>query len=149
MPNLTGARRDAYVVERRIAGAGFAEIGAELGISRQRAHQIHNAALARSPERHIERHRQQQAELLTAVNTELLAVARDRSVATGTRVKSYEALIKGSERLSRLLGLDAPTRQEVAVLTVDAITRELTTSAEYWEHQAQIIELPTNQEDTA
>jgi hypothetical protein len=149
MPNLTGVRREAYVVQRRAAGAGFKEIGAELGITFQRAYQLHTQALARNPERAIELHRRQEAQQLTAISTELLTLARDSTVAHGNRIKAYEAAIKTSERLSRLLGWDAPTRQEIAVLNVDSITREIDATADYWEHQAQILELPTTKGDPA
>jgi hypothetical protein len=124
-PAMRAAERRAYVVQRRAERVPFAIIGAELGVSAQRAHQLWRAALAAIPAAAVAEHRAEEIHLSDIATTELLAIARDTSAPHRTRVEAWHALRGWSEHRTRLLGLAAPNRLTVEVLTNDVVERAI------------------------
>ena len=109
---LTAAERALKALELRKAGATFRRIGQELGCSEQRAHQIVTRELTRLNKDRAEeasQARRLELERLDALSTPLYAKA-----IRGGEERAVEAYLKLMERRSRLLGLDAPVKREVA-----------------------------------
>src|SRR6476659_5227234 len=118
---ITTAERRARVVELRRERKSFAEIGAALGVSVQRAHTIYREALAAIPAQHVEEHRAEELALIDDAINDLLDLARDHSMPR-TAVEAWTSIRGWAERKAKLLGLDAPTQ---VVLTMDTIEAEI------------------------
>jgi hypothetical protein len=140
------ARRRAQVVQLRLAGASFEEIGRQLGVSDTRAHQLWIDALDRTAKEPADRWRElelQRLDQLQAAATAVLQAThhviqagkvvldnQDRPyVDHGPTLAAVTTLVRVMERRARLLGLDAPARVDATVdgtlTTVDAIDREI------------------------
>jgi hypothetical protein len=131
------AARRAHVVELRRQRLPWDAIGAELGVSAQRAHQIYRDAVDRYPVAKLDEHRQEEGELIDRAVRDLLAIASDdrtvtrtdgsetARVSSRTRVEAWSAIRGWSEHRARLFGLNAPTRSQVDVVTHDSFTEEL------------------------
>jgi hypothetical protein len=94
-------------------------------VSAQRAHQLYRAALAEIPAAAVAEHRADEIHLSDVATTELLAIARDTSAPHRTRVEAWHALRGWSEHRTRLLGLAAPVRQTIEVLSADVVRRAI------------------------
>lgn len=71
---ITTAERQARVIELRRKGTSFEEIGADLGVTRQRAHKIYETALKAIPGMEVAQYRAEQAERLDDLLREAYAV---------------------------------------------------------------------------
>lgn len=124
------AERDADLMRLRRQGKTFAQIGAELGFSKQYAHRRYTELLKEIPGQEIAEYRREQEERLDGLLREAHSVlARDHIHVSQGRVVRDEhgqpilddgpklAAIREiraiEERRARLLGLDAPTKTEV------------------------------------
>ncbi|WP_226353779.1 hypothetical protein [Pseudonocardia sp. ICBG601] len=127
MPERTPeqAARRARVVELRRARLSWFEIGDELGVSRQRARQLYDAALAEAPVAQVEEHRAEEQLLADDVTCELLALGRDPSIPARTRVEAYAVACRWAERKAQLLGLNAPATSRVQLITESDIDAEI------------------------
>ena len=112
---LTGAERIQHVVSRRADRVSFREIGAELGISGARAHQLWVKALRQLPVQRLDEHRREALDLIDRAN--LLKIAEDDQISGRSRVEAWSSVKGWEERRARLLGLDAPARARVNVIT--------------------------------
>ena len=130
------AQRRARAVQLRTAGATFEQIGRELGISAQRAHQLYADALARTVKVATDEHRDLEERRLDRLQVAAEAVLRARHLLIqGGKVildehgrpytdhaptlNAIRALLAITARRAALLGLDAPTRVDAKVsLTV-------------------------------
>jgi hypothetical protein len=119
---VTAAERRAQVVALRRRRATFDQIGRALGITRQRAWQLYQQALADAPAPHVDEHRAEELVLIDDAIADLMKLARDHN-APRTAVEAWNGIRGWSERKAKLLGLDAPTRFEH--LTIDAIDAEI------------------------
>jgi hypothetical protein len=142
------ARRRAQVMQLRLAGQSFEEIGDQLGISDTRAHQLYQDALDRTIKEPAGRVRQ--LELRRLDRLELAAskvLAGKHLVVQGGKVvhgdddqplvdqgpvlQAINTLLRVAERRAKLLGLDEPVRADVTarihaeVYSLDALDREL------------------------
>jgi hypothetical protein len=138
----TAARRRAQVVQMRLAGASFEEIGQQLGVTDSRAHQLWTDALDRTAKEPADRWRAlelQRLDQLQAAATAVLhathhvihsakVVVDDQSrpyVDHGPVLAAVNTLVRVMERRARVLGLDAPARVDAKVdgtlTTMDAI----------------------------
>jgi hypothetical protein len=130
---MTAAQRRARVVELRADRWTFAQIGAELGISRQRAHQLYDAVLASYRPRDLDLHRTEELELIDAACRDLLEIARDRRtdedgilvVSARDRAKAWEVLRAWADRKARLLGLDEPKRSHISMERLDEMLADV------------------------
>ena len=95
-------------MQYRLQGYAFADIGAILGVTAQRAHQLVGEALADLTREAAEQLREIEAERLDKLTTAFFpnAVQGDLSAAA--------VVLRIMERRARLFGLDAPARHEVA-----------------------------------
>lgn len=118
---ITTAERRARVIELRRRRMSFAEIGAELGVSLQRAHAIYRETLAAIPAQHVEEHRAEELVLIDDAIANLLLIARDHD-RPRTAVEAWTSIRGWAERKAKLLGLDAPAQ---VVLTMDTIEAEI------------------------
>ena len=108
---LIGAEKRLQALELRKCGATFAEIGKGLGISTQRAHKIVMEELER-----LAMLRLGNADELRRLELERLEMASIPVVNKVKRGDLQAALvwIKLSESRRKLLGIDAPARQEIS-----------------------------------
>jgi hypothetical protein len=117
------AARRVEVIKMRRARLTFAQIGDRLGISQQRAGQIYRAALSDIPAQQVDEHRAEELELIDLAVNRLMSIAADPETSPRTRVEAWSAIRGWSERKSKLLGLDSPSKHEV--ITLDAINAEI------------------------
>lgn len=142
------AERYAQVTAWYADGHTFVEIGRMLGgLSPQRAHQLYQRALATLPAPGINQHRATQQELIRTGIRELLTIARRPNGSDRTKVEAWSGIGKLMEREAKLLGLDAPMRKEITVLTEDAVDNAMRKLAE--EHNALAAEAQAAGMDTS
>jgi hypothetical protein len=121
---LIAAERRAQVVALRRRRLTFDEIGAELGVSRQRAHAIWRAALAEIPAAQLDEHRIEELALIDDAIANLMPIARDHK-RPRSAIEAWNAIRGWAERKAKLLGLDAPGKRQIEVITADVIDREI------------------------
>jgi hypothetical protein len=129
------AARRVRVVKLRRNRWTWDAIGADLGVSAQRAHQLYSAALAEVPVAQVEAHRAEETDLIDRATRELLALAEDSNVNPRTKVEAWNSLRGWAERKAKLLGLDAPTQTQATVVsasTFDQALKELEQEMEVW-----------------
>jgi hypothetical protein len=139
------ARRRAQVVQARLAGASFEEIGRQLGVSDTRAHQLWTDALERTIKEPADRHRALELQRLDQLQLSAVRVLRDGHVVIqGGKVvadrqgrpytdhapvlQAINTLLRVAERRARLLGLDAPAKVDAKVdghVTVDHLDDQI------------------------
>ena len=133
---LDTAARRARVVELRRQRLTWDQIGHDIGVSKQRAHKIYQEALAEYPASQLAEHRHEELELIDQAIRDLLAIAQDdretetekgtRPVTSPrTRVEAWSAIRGWSQHRAALLGLNAPTRSTVDVVTHDSLAEEM------------------------
>lgn len=122
---VTAAERRAQVVALRRGRATFDQIGGALGVSKQRAHELYTQALAEIPAAQVDEHRAEELLLIDDAIADLMVIARDHSKPR-TSVEAWNAIRGWADRKARLLGLDAPRRQAIEVITAELIEREIT-----------------------
>lgn len=108
------AERRAYVIEARRQHRTYAEIGQELGVSMQRAHQIYLEALDAIPAVQVELHRAEAAELAASAIDDLLLIAREHKQPR-TSVEAWGQIRGWAERLARIQGTDMPVKVDATV----------------------------------
>lgn len=104
------SQRQILALDLRISGLSFRAIGEKLGISHQQVYRDIESELARLADLRADK-----AETLRELELQRLDKiinSLDAWVASGN-VGAVNAWIKTSERRSKLLGLDAPTKHEV------------------------------------
>jgi hypothetical protein len=114
--------RERLAVELRVEGCTFAVIGAHLGVSDRMASRIFHRAMDRVLREPVG----QLIHLEAARLDGLWQAAWPKALAGSAR--HIECCVRISERRARLLGLDAPTRSEVHVMSAeeqDALDREI------------------------
>ena len=127
---LETAERDGEIARLRSTGMSFADIGAQFGISRQAAHQGFKRALADTVREAADDVRVTELERLDRLYQEALAVleaehpmVRNGRIIRGDdgaplldfapRLGAIDRALKVQERRAKLLGLDAPTKNDV------------------------------------
>jgi hypothetical protein len=120
---MAAAERRAQVVELKRLKLSFAEIGRQLGITGQAAGRLYREALAQVPRMAVEEHRVEELELIDTAIHQLMKIATDATVTPRTKVEAWTSIRGWTERKSKLLGLDAPSRHEV--ISLDAIDAEI------------------------
>lgn len=137
-PEETELRKRAIVAARR-AREPFDAIGATHGITAQRANQIYWAALKEIPNQDVVQHRAEESELIDRATSALLAIAEDPDVSARSRIEAWSAVRGWCEHKARLLGLNAPVRREVTVLSESVVDQALAEVAA--EHARKAAEL--------
>jgi len=127
----------------RRSRASFDEIGRELGISRQRAWRIYQAALRQIPAASVGDHRVEELALIDDATRDLLLVAKDPSNLLRYRIEAWNGVCRWAERKARLLGLDAPAKRAIEVITQDVVEAEIARlEAELAAHDAEAAARP-------
>jgi hypothetical protein len=141
----TAARRRAQVLQARLAGASFEDIGRQLGVSDTRAHQLYVDALRRTVQEPADRLRDLELQRLDQLQAHATYVLRDRHVLVqagrvvvdpltgrplpdpGPGLAAVAALLRIGERRAKLLGLDAPTsvNARLGVTLADATVADI------------------------
>jgi hypothetical protein len=121
---VTAAETRARVIALRRRRATFDDIGRALGITKQRAHQIYVQALAEIPAAELAEHRAEELALIDDAIHDLMPIARDHD-RPGSAVDAWNAIRGWADRKARLLGLDAPARHRVDVITEDMVAAEI------------------------
>jgi hypothetical protein len=119
------AERQRRIVAMRRTRMPFDAIGADLGISASRAHQLYWEAMREIPNQDVTQHREEQRDLADKAISALLAIAEDPDVSPRTRVEAWSSVRGWCEHQAKLLALYAPVRKEVTVLTEDAVDAAL------------------------
>jgi hypothetical protein len=139
--------RRARVVQLRLGGASFEEIGRALRVTDTRAHQLWTDALKRTVKEPADAQRALELQRLDALQVHLTRVLARRHVTVsggkiitdddqpllddGPTIAAAQALVRVSESRRRLLGLDEPVRADVTarihgeLYSVGALDREL------------------------
>lgn len=125
--------RRGRVVELRRADTPWDVIADELGVSKQRAHQIYMDALKDYPKSQVGEHRHEEAEVVDWATRKLRAIidadepdpATGKHVSARTRIEALSALKGWREHRARLYGIYAPTKSSVEVITKDAFAADL------------------------
>lgn len=122
--DTSSADRVAVIMEKKRAGWSFADIGLELGVSRQSVHAAYWKERARLKDETIEHskaidiRREDQAERMEAIIEAWLPRATGAVIDEQTKLrvldpKAAVIVLKADERLSKLYGLDAPTKTDI------------------------------------
>lgn len=120
------AQRKAQIVAMRRKRMPFDAIAAHFDISAPRAHELYWQAVREVPNQQVAEHRAEESDLIDRAVNNLLSIAEsDEDVSPRTRVEAWSAIRGWCEHKARLLGLNAPTRKEVTVLTEDAVDAAL------------------------
>lgn len=112
------ADRIAKCLDLRRQGYSYDEIGREVGISKANAHKLTVLGLEALPRESAEEVRKLEAERLDALTRATWGEA------SSGELDAVAAQVKLSERRSKLLGLDAPQKQDVNA-NVMAVTTDL------------------------
>lgn len=124
MDMIETSQREAFIIEQRTKRVPLRTIGAQLGISPQRVHQIFEAARDRIPAARLADLRAEESELLDQVIAGLLEIATNGK-SEHAKVQAWLGIIHASESKRKLFGADAPMRKEITVLTEDAVDAAL------------------------
>jgi hypothetical protein len=106
------ADRRARVVALRRKRATFDQIGRELGISKQRAHQLYSRAVAETPAREVAEWHAEELDLVDDALRDLMEITADWEVSPRTRVEAWTCARGWAEHKARMLGLNAPEKHE-------------------------------------
>jgi hypothetical protein len=133
---LARAQRDAKVIELRRANWQWADIGAEVGLTAQRCHQIFEAFRLDIPNSVAESYRAEELDLLARGIRDLLVMAMNSAVSERTRAELWKEVRMHSESRRKLLGLDAPVKREVEIW--DSSSEEFRLRSEIAEMEREI-----------
>ncbi len=122
---IANAQRNAKIMTMRAEGATFQAIAAEVGISRQRVHQIVAEMIAEIPAASTEQYRTEMLERLDRIKSEAAKLAFAESRVTydedgseradhGPKLAALREMRSAEAQIAKLLGLDAPVKSEVA-----------------------------------
>ena len=113
------ARRRATALELRISGHSYRAIADQMQCADSTAYELVQSALREIPAQNVEILRQEQDAMLRLLYFKLKPRI-DRG-----EPRAVEVATKLLERLAKLHGLDAPTRQVVQVITEEAVDRAI------------------------
>ncbi|WP_084965269.1 sigma factor-like helix-turn-helix DNA-binding protein [Thermoactinospora rubra] len=115
----------------RRQGQTFEEIGEQLGVTRQRAHQIYWQTLREIPAQQVAEYRAEQAERLDELLRKAHEVLQRRHITVsngqvvrldgqpveddGPTLMAIKTILAIEERRAKLFGLDTPVKQQVEV----------------------------------
>lgn len=134
------AARKAQIVAMRRERIPFDAIAQRFDISAPRAHELYWQAVREVPVAQVSEHRAEETDLIDrAVNRLLLIAESDEDVSPRTRVEAWNSIRGWCEHKARLLGLNAPARKEVTVLTDTLVDQALAKAAA--DHAAKVAEL--------
>jgi hypothetical protein len=105
---ITAAEKRTQVVALRRQRLTFAQIGARMGFTPQRAHQLYIQALKSVPVLEVTQHRAEQLALIDEAISHLLPLAKTGPVEH--RVSAWNAIRGWAEREAKLLGTDSETK---------------------------------------
>ena len=140
-PRHDTRRREAAVVQLRIAGHTFDQIAQQLGLSsKSTAHRIYRRALDATVAEPAAELRQLEGARLDALQAQWWPRA------VGGNVQAARIMLKIMERRARLFGLDAPQRVNVNTNELDAqivdLMDQLTSAAVADAERAQLMAAP-------
>lgn len=145
-PSVAAAELDAHCLDLRRSGATYRQIAAQLGISVANAHKRVTRSLDRTRREPADALRELELERLDALQEALtrvlsrahVTVSGGKVITTtgddgkdvpllddGPTVAAAVALVRVQESRRKLLGLDAPTRLDARVLTIDEIDLQI------------------------
>lgn len=118
-------RKDTEAAELRALGLTYPQIAERQKCAISTAYAAVQRALAAVPVEAVHELRQIECDRLDMVIAKLWDIANNDDTATTERINSLTGIMRASESKRRLLGLDAPARQTVTVITEDAVDAEL------------------------
>lgn len=121
---LVNRERDTQIVRLRADGIDPRMIAEQYGITTARVCQIWKRALREMPSAPIEERRAEQEQFCTRMNSYLTPYLDDARTAARTKAEIVKVIVGVVEaRRAALLGLDAPRRREVELITPSAVDR--------------------------
>lgn len=114
--HLAAVDRQAQALDLRRAGASLRDIGRALGVDHTTAKKYLDKAMAdlqAAQNEKAEATRAVELDRLERLHMALWPIATGKDTEPDTRNKTIDRLIRISERRSKLLGLDAPVKQEL------------------------------------
>ena len=134
---ITTVEQDTRAAHLRARGRTYPQIAAELGCAPSTAYKAVQRALASVPVEAVGELRRVECDRLDAVIAKLwdVVAAEHPFISNGRRfddvqdagpvISALAGIVRASESKRKLLGLDAPARQMVTVVTEDAVDAEL------------------------
>lgn len=119
------ARKDAECAELRAKGYTYPQIARERKCAASTAYAAVQRAIAAVPVEAVNELRQIECDRLDLVIARLWDIANDHGVAANDTISALAGIMRASESKRKLLGLDAPARQTITVITEDAVDAEL------------------------
>lgn len=129
--------RDTEIIKLRTEGWTFEQIGAQYGITGNAAYKAYRRTLALVPAEAVSELRNTEKQRLESVIRELWAIAHarhpyvnqgrvfDNIEDVGPKLTALAGIVRASESLRKLYGVDAPNRVAISVVTEDAIDAEI------------------------
>ena len=116
--------RERRAVEMRTRGMTYREIGEALGVNPASAHRMVSRALARVPAEAVNDLRALNLLRLEELWRRLGGILEDAADDPDRQLRTIDRMMAVMERTARLMGLDAPPKRVVAVVT-DELLEEL------------------------
>ncbi len=118
---ISMAQKRARVVELRSEGKTFQQIADVLTVefkrsySRQSIHELFVSAVAAIPALAVEEHRQSVIDRTEKIYSELAIISTSGAEETRDRISAYKTLLSAQDQMIRVLGLNAPEKQDLTV----------------------------------
>ena len=127
MPDTNQLERYVQVLEWRDCDEWtYDEIGTELGVSGQRAHQLYEKAKRVFPAQRLEQRRNAARRRYGEIRSTLWDTANNCGPkAYHNKIRACEALIRLEDREAALDGLDMPRQNELKVISQDVLEGEI------------------------
>lgn len=115
----------ARIVELRDRRWHWNEIATAVDRDQSWCRELYIQAMAATPMATVTSAREEELRTVDLAIRELLDITMDEDVSPRSRIEGWNSVRTWSERRAKLLGLDAPVRKEVSIISEDTIDAEL------------------------
>lgn len=119
------ATKDAEAAHLRAEGLTYPQIADRMGCAVSTAYESVQRAIAAVPVEAVGVLRQVECDRLDGIIAKLWDIINHDDTGTGDKIAALNGVMRTSESKRKLLGLDAPARQTVTVISEDAVDAEL------------------------
>lgn len=121
----TTIEREQQIIEWRVQGLSFVEIGRRLGVSGQRAGQIFERGLKRIPAAKVAEYRTAQLAEIDVLKQKLWDVINNPNTSGRTVAESVSVWVRLMERGAKVMGSDRPVRNEHVIFSPEQVAAEI------------------------